>query len=1029
MATPAFAELHCLSNFSFLRGASHPEELVERAAELGYAALALTDECSLAGVVRAHQAARSAGIHLVIGSELRLDDGPGLVLLAADREGYGNLAQRITRGRRRADKGSYRLERADLEDGVPGCLALWLPDRGSDDATLEAEGHWLATTFPGRAWLAVECLGDGDDAGWLDRTAELAGRLALPRVATNDVHMHRRSRRPLQDLVTAIRHNCPVAEAGHRLFANGERHLRSRERLARIHPPALLAESRAIAGRCRFSLDELRYQYPLDCLPDDRSPAEHLRRLTEAGMREHWPEGAPERVRRLVEHELAIIAELEYEPYFLVVHDIVRFARSRGILCQGRGSAANSAVCFCLGITAVDPSRMEMLFERFVSRERNEPPDIDVDFEHHRREEVLQYVYATYGRHRAALAATVICYRPKSALRDTARVLGLDADRAERLAGAVIWGSRRQVPDAAIREAGFDPGNPLIHRLLVLVNQLIGSPRHLSQHVGGMVIARDRLDRLVPVENAAMEDRTVIQWDKDDLDAMGLLKVDCLALGMLTAIHRCFDLVRRHRGRSLDLAGIPAEDPAVYAMISRAETMGVFQIESRAQMAMLPRLRPATFYDLVIEVALVRPGPIQGDMVHPYLKRRQGIEPVRYPSEAVRAVLARTLGVPLFQEQVIQLAMVAAGFSAGEADELRRAIGAWRRRDQLARFQRRVVEGMRARGYPERFAEQVYRQIHGFGEYGFPESHAASFALLVYVSAWLKHHEPAAFACALLNSQPMGFYAPAQLVREARRQGVTVRPVDVRESAWDCTLEAGDGEQPALRLGLRMVRGLSRDGGQRLAAVRETRGFANFTEMQHRARLARRDLEALAESGALERLAGHRHAARWEVLGAEGTLPLFGDAALPEAKPDLPAPSEGQALVADYASLGLTLGRHPLALLRDRLGRLRCRPAAIVQSQKDRSFVRTAGLVITRQRPGSASGTVFLTLEDETGHLNCIVREQTALRHRREVLGGRLLRVTGHLQREGEVMHVIAARLEDLTPLLGELDTRSRDFC
>jgi len=856
---PRYAELHCVSNFSFLRGASHPEELVERAAQLGYAALAITDECSLAGIVRAHLAAKDAGIALLVGSEFTLDDGTRLALYATDRASYGDLAQLVTRGRRQAAKGGYRLSRTDVEAFASRCLALLFGEAGA---------RWIADTLPGRAWLAFERFARAGDDARLS-ALEAAGReFGLPLVAAGDVHMHARARRALQDTLTAIRLRTPVAQCGYALFPNAERHLRSRGRLATIYPPALLEETLAVAERCRFSLDELRYEYPDEVVPPGETPASHLRKLVEEGLARRYPapdtcripEGssgtrgvflhgdatfrclaAPPEVRELIEHELALVAELRYEPYFLTVHDIVAFARSRGILCQGRGSAANSAVCYALGITEVDPARMSVLFERFISRERNEPPDIDVDFEHQRREEVMQYVYAKYGRDRAALAATLITWRPKSAVRDVGKALGLGLAEVGRLAGAFAWWDGRAIHAERLREAGFDPESPLMRRLVALTGALMGFPRHLSQHVGGFVIARGQIERMVPVENAAMADRTVIQWDKDDLDAMGLLKVDCLALGMLTAIRRCLDLLNARQettcdGRSrpcgvssppppLRMQDIPAEDPEVYAMIQRADTIGVFQIESRAQMSMLPRLKPACFYDLVVEVAIVRPGPIQGGMVHPYLKRRQGKEPVTYPSPAVEAVLARTLGVPIFQEQVMQLAIVAAGFTPGEADQLRRSMAAWRRKGGLEKFEERLVEGMGKRGYGEAFARQIYQQILGFGEYGFPESHSASFALLVYVSSWLKRYHPAAFTASLLNSQPMGFYAPAQLVADARRHGVEVRGPDVTASGWDCALESG--ASPALRLGLHMVSGLSQAGAQRIEEARRARAYAS----------------------------------------------------------------------------------------------------------------------------------------------------------------------------------------------------------
>jgi len=1024
---PAYAELHCRSNFSFLTAASHPEELVARAHELGYRALALSDECSLAGVVRAHVEARRLGFALLVGSEIRLADGPRLVLLATNRQGYGRLCELITRGRRRATKGGYLLERSDLAGGLADCLALWLPGPGEG----ESEGHWLAELFPGSAWIAAELHCEGNDRAWLGYLKELAAASRLPLVAAGGVLMHVRRRLPLLDTLTAIRLGRSVGELGNAAQANGERHLRSRDRLARLYPPELLEETLRVAERCRFSLDELRYEYPAELVPEGRTPAAHLRVLTEAGLRRRWPQGVPEKVRTLVERELGLISELRYEPYFLTVHDIVEYARSQGILCQGRGSAANSAVCYALGITEVDPERVELLFERFISRERNEPPDIDVDFEHQRREEVIQYVYRKYGRERAALAATVITYRPKSAVRDVGKAMGLGLDQVDRLAKGITWWDGQSVPPERLSEAGLDPASPVVCRVMTLVAELLGFPRHLSQHVGGFVIAAGRLSELVPIENAAMSGRTVVQWDKDDLDALGLLKVDCLALGMLSAIRRAFDLINGYRGTALGIDRVPAEDPQVYAMIQRAETTGVFQIESRAQMAMLPRLRPDCFYDLVIEVAIVRPGPIQGDMVHPYLRRRQGLEPVTYPSEAVREVLGRTLGVPIFQEQVIKVAMVAAGFTPGEADRLRRSIAAWRRRGTLEQFEQRLVEGMIERGYTEAFARQIYRQILGFGEYGFPESHAASFALLVYVSAWLKHHEPAAFFAALLNSQPMGFYAPAQLVQEACRQGVEVRSVDVLASDWDCSLEPGPGGEPALRLGLRMAKGLSRGGGERLVEARARQSFLSVEDLARRARLDRRDLHSLAAADALAGLAGNRHQASWQVAGLEEPPPLF--AGLPaqpalDPIPLLPKPSEGREIVADYGSLGLTLRRHPLALLRRHLRHRRLLSAEEVRQLPHGSPVRTAGLVINRQRPSSANSVTFITLEDETDKVNLVVWKRLAERQRRVMLGASLLGVDGEVQREGRVVHVIAHRLEDHSELLGRLVARSRDF-
>ncbi|MBE0627819.1 MAG: error-prone DNA polymerase [Burkholderiales bacterium] len=1021
---PAYAELHCLSNFSFLRGASHPEELVARAHQLGYGALAITDECSFAGVVRAHAAARECGLPLILGSEIRLADGPKLVLLATDRDGYGDLSELITRGRRRGVKGRYALETRDLDQGLPGCLALLVP--GALPAV--AHARWLAERFPARAWIAAELLCGPDDRARLTALRQFGAACGLPLVAAGDVHMHLRSRRRLQDTLTAIRLCKPVAQCGHALYPNAERHLRLRLRLANLYPRELLDETLRIAAHCSFSLDCLRYEYPEEIAPPGVTPAQHLRALTRAGLARRFPEGVPQKVRTLVEHELELIAELGYEPYFLTVHDIVSFARSRNILCQGRGSAANSAVCYALGITEVDPARMSMLFERFISRERNEPPDIDVDFEHQRREEVIQYIYAKYGRERAALAATVIRYRPKSAIRDCGKALGLELDQVERLAKTLSWRDRRQNLPERLREAGFDAASPTIVRLLALVDALLGFPRHLSQHVGGFVVARGLLSRLVPIENAAMIDRSVIQWDKDDLDALGLLKVDVLALGMLSAIKRALALISEQKGAAFAMSEVPAEDPAVYAMIQQADTVGVFQIESRAQMSMLPRLKPANFYDLVIEVAIVRPGPIQGGMVHPYLRRRQGLEAVSYPSDAVREVLARTLGIPIFQEQVMQLAVVAAGFTPGEADGLRRSMAAWKRKGGLEHLELRLIQGMLARGYAREFAERIYQQILGFGEYGFPESHSASFALLVYVSAWLKRHHPAAFLAALLNSQPMGFYAPSQLVQDARRHGVEVRPVDVLKSGWECTLEPDANGAPAVRLGLAMVKGLSEAAAMRIVQARVQSGFASVEELMRRAHLDRHELKCLAAGDALVGIAGHRRLAYWQVAGVETAQHLLREAPVHEADPQLSAPSEGDGLVADYASLGLTLGRHPLALLRSRLARMRLAAAADVRRLPHGASVRVAGIVIGRQRPDTTSGVVFVTLEDETGCVNVIVWRDLGERQRRELLSAQLMAVYGSVEREGAVVHVIARRLADHSELLGRLTTSSRDF-
>ena len=1021
-----YAELHCLSNFTFLRGASHPEEQVEQAAELGYAALALTDECSLAGVVRAHSAARDLPLKLIIGSEFELTDGLRIVVLAPSREAYGTLSAFISHGRRGTDKGSYCLTRKDVEDYLVSskCLVLWLPGEVPD----QRAGIWLKERFFDRLWLAAELLITGRDRELLSRWRTYATKLDFPMVASGNVNMHRRERRELQDTVTAIRLRTPLAKVGFGLYSNGERFLRSIDELTRIYPESLLKETIALAERMDFSLDELSYEYPRELVPTGLTSASHLSHLTERGIRWRWPEGAPQKVVELVEHELRLIAELNYESYFLTVHDIVQFARAEGILCQGRGSAANSAVCYCLGITEVDPARMEMLMERFISKERNEPPDIDVDFEHERREEVIQYIYRKYSRERAALAATVISYRARSAVRDVGKALGLEELQVKTLAKLMQWWDGQRIASGKIEEAGLDPDSPVIRRLMRLVSALVGFPRHLSQHVGGFVISQGPLNELVPIENAAMADRTIIQWDKDDLEDLGLLKVDVLGLGMLSAIRRSLELIRNFYGHEYTMATLPAEDPAVYAMISRADTVGVFQVESRAQMAMLPRLMPRCYYDLVIEVAIIRPGPIQGDMVHPYLRRRNGEEPVTYPSPEVERVLERTLGVPIFQEQVMQLAMVAAGFTPGEADQLRRAMAAWRRRGGLEVFERRLTEGMVVRGYPEEFAKQVFKHIKGFGEYGFPESHAASFALLVYVSAWLKHHEPAVFFCALLNSQPMGFYAPAQLVRCAREHEVEVRPVDVNHSEWESTLERDVEGRPALRMGFQLVKGLAEDTVYRVTDARRSCLFTSTQDLVERTQLNKKHLDALTGSGALNSLVRNRHRAHWNISGAQESTPLFGHFRITEGIPMLRAPTEGEDIISDYRNLGLSLRRHPLALLRARLSSMDLTKAAQVLELPHGSIVHAAGLVIIRQRPSNAAGVTFVTIEDETGYLNLVVWGHVAERQRQILLGSTLLGVSGRVQKEGEVVNVIAKQLSDHSALLGELPVQSRDF-
>lgn len=1026
-----YAELHCLSNFSFQRGASSAQELFQRAKRHGYTALAITDECTLAGIVRAWQASKDSGLPLIIGSEMQIENGPKIVLLVEDLGGYQTLCRIITLARRRAKKGEYRLLPDDFEIASNGLLAVWLPEIENDMRAYLAQGNWLREQFAERLWLGVELHRGPDDEQRLADMLALAQSLSIPAVASGDVHMHARGRRALQDTMTAIRHHTTVAEAGHLLFANGERHLRTPDALAELYPDWLLAESVRIARRCTFDLDDLKYEYPHELVPKGQTPSSWLRELTERGVRKRWPDGLRPTTREQVEKELALIAEMKFDSYFLTVHDIVEFARSQHILCQGRGSAANSVVCYALGITELNPEESNLLFERFISRERNEPPDIDVDFEHDRREEVIQYVFRRYGRGRAALTAVASTYHGSGAMRDVARVLGLPPDQINALADAFSrWSDTLPSPER-LREYGLDPEAPMLKRVLALSDELIGFPRHLSQHPGGFVISEHPLDTLVPVENAAMAERTIIQWDKDDLDLVGLLKVDILALGMLSALRRTFDLVHLHRGKRWTLAEMPSDDRPTYNMISRADTIGVFQIESRAQMAMLPRLRPEKFYDLVIEVAIVRPGPIQGDMVHPYLRRRNGEEAITYPPK-LKKVFERTLGVPLFQEQVMEVAIIAADYTPGEADQLRRSMAAWKRHGGLEPHRERLTKGMLKNGYEQDFADRIFEQIKGFGSYGFPESHAASFALLTYASCWLKCHEPAAFTCALINSWPMGFYSPDQLLQDARRHHIEIRPVDVRYSDWDCSLEPI--EHPdytrnlAIRLGMRMVRGFREDDALRIERARATRAFSDATDLTIRAGLDNRAAEALADSGALRGLIGHRHRARWEVAGVEAQRPLFDDLPSEEHQVTLPLPTVAEDLVADYATLGTTLGPHPLALLRRQLAAKRFRSSRDLLTLENDRTLSVAGLVIGRQRPGTASGVTFVTLEDEFGMVNVVVWRDLAERQRKVLVGSQLLQVFGRLESKSGVRHLIAQRLYDLTPLLTGLDVRSRDF-
>ncbi|CAN7386402.1 error-prone DNA polymerase [Variovorax sp. LjRoot130] len=1069
---PSYAELHCITNFSFQRGASHPEELVQRAYDLGYEALAITDECSVAGVVRAHEGLREYletlapterhPFRLLFGSEFAFERFK-LVTIAHDLEGWGNLCEFITAARTTAPKGSYRVSWAQSDvASLRDCEILFVPLRTPgampDVAALCADVAEAARLFEGHLWIAVELQNELDDDLWLAALQQASAQTGVPLVAAGDVHMHVRSRKPLQDVITAVREGRPVAECGFALQSNAERHLRSRLRLAELYPAELLANTLEVARRCRFDLDVIRehYKYPLESVASGETPAETLVRKTWEGARVKYPAGIPQKVRAQVQHELDLIVELHYEMFFLTVEDIVHFARSKDILCQGRGSSANSAVCYCLGITAIDPDTGHLLFERFLSRERREPPDIDVDFEHQRREEVIQYIYQKYGRDRAAIAAVVICYRSRSALRDVGKALGIDARLVDEFAKDHYWFDHvvlDQRLEEAMQRVNLREDMRKLYQWIELTQQLKGFPRHLSQHVGGFVLTQTKLTRLVPVENASMKDRSVIQWEKDDLEAMGMLKVDVLALGMLSAIRRALAMVNGWRKTALQMHQIPNDDEAVFDMICDADTIGVFQIESRAQMSMLPRLKPRTYEDLVIEVAIVRPGPIQGGMVHPYLKNREKVRkgiPIEYAKEALRPALERTLGVPIFQEQVMQIAIIAAGFTPDEADRLRRAMAAWKRKGGIDKFHDKLVEGMVDREYDRAFAEAIYQQVLGFGDYGFPESHAASFALLVIVSSWLKLHEPARFLAAMLDSQPMGFYSPSQLVQDARRHGVEVRPVDVTASEWDCTLESpaeappavnprfatrlGHPRQPAVRLGLRRIASLSEAGAKRILEARAEAAFSSTEDLALRAELDAKDMAALAAADALITLSGHRRQQVWDATAQRRAPALLKGVPIHEAALQLPLAPEGEEIVGDYASLGFTLRRHPLALLRPRLARMRLSSAEQLREVPSGQTVRACGIVMGRQRPQTAKDTIFVTLEDETGNVNVIVWSHVVEAWREPLLKSHLLAVQGTWQRDvdsgGEVRHLVATGFKDLTPLLGRLakSNKSRDF-
>lgn len=1038
----SYAQLYTTTNFTFLTGASHPQELVARAVELGYEALAITDECSLAGIVKAYNAIkqlpedRRDTFKLLIGSRFRLSNGLHLIAIAPDRKAYAELSGFITLARRRAEKGSYEAHMEDLRFRLQTCLIIWLAEPHFTGAYGDA--HILKRAFKERLWIGInhQLLG-GEQHGFI-HWHKLGQALEIPLVACGEALMHVRTRKPLQDVLTGIRENTPISELGTRLRGNAEAYLKALPDLLQLYPKALLQQTQIIAGRCQPFMHELRYQYPRELVPAGLTSIEYLRQLVEKGKQNRYPKGAPESLDQLLQKELQLIEEEKYEYFFLTVYDIVQYARRNNILCQGRGSAANSAVCYCLGITEIRPGLINVLFERFISKERKEPPDIDVDFEHQRREEIIQYIYEKYGRERAALAATVITYRTRSAIRDVGKALGLDSGLIDHFAKSHAWWDSSNDLHQRISATGLDVQSKLLRQFFHLVNEIKGFPRHLSQHVGGFVIAQERVSDLVPLENASMPGRTIIQWDKEDLETMELLKVDVLALGMLTALKKMLEYVHQYDKSIKALKDIPEEDPATYEMLCQADSVGVFQVESRAQMSMLPRLRPREFYDLVIEIAIVRPGPVQGDMVHPYLRRRNGLEEISYYSDEIKAVLKPTLGIPIFQEQAIRLSMVAAGFSGGEADELRRAMASWGKNGNLMKFERRFINGMLARDYPLELAQRLFEQLKGFGGYGFPESHSASFALLCYASSWLKCHHPAAFYCALLNSQPMGFYSPSQLVQDARRHDIAVLPVDINASDFEHTLEDVDG-QLGIRLGFCRIKSLDEKKAKDIARLRQGKPFTSLQDLSRRAKLSQADLQCLASADALRSLSGNRHQARWQAAAIKPYLALLEDAELEHDELLMPAPTVAKDMLDDYATTGLSLRPHPMALLRSHYPFNRCKKYSDLVNLRHGGFVRVAGLVTGRQRPGTAKNTVFVTLEDETGNINVVVWQSTQEQFRRELLSSQLLIVKGRLEIGVEtdkkrnktyaVVHVIAGHLADYSHrLTAEFQIKSRDF-
>jgi len=1035
-----YAELQVTTHFSFLRGASSCEELFAQAAFCGVEALAITDRASLAGIVRAHEAAKVTGVRAIVGCRLDLTDGATLLIYPTDRAAYARLCRLLTLGKGRAGKGACDLAWSDVAAHAEGLVAVLVPDMPDEDCA--GRLRRLAADFGDRAYLALSLRRRPRDQLRLHQLSTLAAQARVATVATNDVLFHAPNRRILQDVVTCIREGCTIDDAGFRRERHADRHLKRPDEMARLFArwPDAIARSVEIAERCCFSLDELKYQYPNEVSEPGRTAQETLTKLTWEGAAQRYPDGVPDKVIKVLHHELRLIEELGYAPYFLTVNSIVRFARSRDILCQGRGSAANSAVCFVLGITSIDPERNDLLFERFVSQERKEPPDIDVDFEHERREEVIQWIYETYGRERAALCATVIRYRARGAVREVGKSLGLTEDVTSALASQVWGWSDEGVDPELAAELNLNLADRRLRLTLDLSRQLIDAPRHLSQHPGGFVLTQDRLDELVPIEPAAMEKRAVIEWDKDDIDALKFMKVDVLGLGMLGCMRRTFDLLAAHKDTRLDLATIPAEDPRTYAMIRKADTVGVFQIESRAQMAMLPRIKPRTFYDLVIEVAIVRPGPIQGDMVHPYLRRREGIEPVDYHKPELERVLGKTLGVPLFQEQAMRVAIECAGFTPSEADQLRRSMATFKHTGGVSKFRDKLVNGMVARGYKQEFAEKTFAQLEGFGSYGFPESHAASFALIAYASSWMKCWHPDVFLAAILNAQPMGFYAPAQLVRDARQHRVDVRPIDVNASRWDCTLEPVAGtDRHAVRLGLRLARGLVNKDGAAIVTARADTPFASVDDLWRRAGVPIAALERLADADAFQPALGlARREAVWTIRALrDEPLPLFAAAsartAAPIAEVTEPAVAlrpmtAGREVVEDYSSVGLTLRRHPVAFLRSDLAAQGVVCCADAMGARDGSWLRTAGIILVRQRPGSASGVIFVTIEDETAVANLVIWPKVFEKQRRIVLGSGMLAVKGRVQREGEVVHIVAHELTDLSALLRSVGDRDAPF-